>query len=224
MRDDEGGRLDPALDAVPPRTNARAAEPRRRVVIAEDEAIIRLDLAEMLLEEGYEVIGQAGDGRTAIELTEELRPDLVIVDIKMPIMDGIAVAERVAGSRLAPVIILTGFSQRDLVERAREAGAMAYLLKPFQKDELGPAIAVALSRFTELNALEAEASTLAERLLTHTVVERAKAKLITERGMAEPDAFTWLQEAAATHELTLREIAERIVAETTGDTGSAEPG
>ena len=129
---------------------------RRRVLIAEDEALIRLDLAEMLVEEGYEVVGEAGDGETAVRLAEELKPDLVILDIKMPIMDGLAAAERIAGARIAPVIILTAFSQRDLVERARAAGAMAYLVKPFQKSDLVPAVEIALSRYSEVAALEAE--------------------------------------------------------------------
>ena len=134
----------------------QAGAERRRVLIAEDEALIRLDLAEMLVEEGYDVVGEAGDGETAVRLAEELKPDLVILDIKMPIMDGLAAAERIAGARIAPVIILTAFSQRDLVERARAAGAMAYLVKPFQKSDLVPAIEIALSRYSEIAALEAE--------------------------------------------------------------------
>ena len=137
---------------------------RRRVLIAEDEALIRLDLAEMLVEEGYEVVGEAGDGETAVRLAEELKPDLVILDIKMPIMDGLAAAERIAGARIAPVIILTAFSQRDLVERARAAGAMAYLVKPFQKSDLVPAVEIALSRYSEIAALESEVAGLTDRL------------------------------------------------------------
>ena len=134
----------------------RQVRARHRVLIAEDEALIRLDLAEMLVEEGYDVVGEAGDGETAVRLAEELKPDLVILDIKMPIMDGLAAAERIAGGRIAPVVILTAFSQRDLVERARAAGAMAYLVKPFQKTDLVPAIEIALSRFAEVSALESE--------------------------------------------------------------------
>ena len=131
-----------------------AAPPTRSVVIAEDEALIRMDLAEMLTEEGYDVVGQAGDGAQAVELAEQLRPDLVILDVKMPVLDGIAAAERIAGQRIAPVVILTAFSQRDLVERARDAGAMAYLVKPFSKGDLVPAIEMAVSRFAELTLLE----------------------------------------------------------------------
>lgn len=187
---------------------------RRRVLIAEDEALIRLDLAEMLVEEGYDVIGEAGDGETAVRLAEELKPDLAILDIKMPIMDGLAAAEKIAGARIAPVIILTAFSQRDLVERARAAGAMAYLVKPFQKSDLVPAIEIALSRFGEIAALESEVAGLAERLETRKAVERAKGRLMTAYGMPEPEAFKWIQRTAMDHRLTMREVAERILVET----------
>jgi response regulator NasT len=186
----------------------------RRVLIAEDEALIRLDLREMLVEEGYDVVGEAGDGETAVQLTEDLKPDLVILDIKMPIMDGLAAAEKIAGSRLAPVVILTAFSQRDLVERARAAGAMAYLVKPFQKSDLVPAIEVALSRYSELTQLEAEVATLTDRLETRKAVERAKGKLMAAYGMTEPQAFKWIQRTAMDHRMTMREVADRIIAET----------
>jgi response regulator NasT len=186
----------------------------RRVLIAEDEALIRLDLREMLVEEGYDVVGEAGDGETAVQLTEDLKPDLVILDIKMPIMDGLAAAEKIAGSRLAPVVILTAFSQRDLVERARAAGAMAYLVKPFQKSDLVPAIEVALSRFSELAQLEAEVATLTDRLETRKAVERAKGQLMAAYGMTEPQAFKWIQRTAMDHRMTMREVADRIIAET----------
>ena len=191
----------------------QAGQERRRVLIAEDEALIRLDLAEMLTEEGYDVVGEAGDGETAVRLATELKPDLVILDIKMPIMDGLAAAEKVAEARLAPVVILTAFSQRDLVERARAAGAMAYLVKPFQKSDLVPAIEIALSRFTEISALEAEVASLAERLESRKVTERAKGRLMTAYGMTEPQAFKWIQRTAMDHRMTMREVAERILIE-----------
>jgi response regulator NasT len=185
----------------------------RRVVIAEDEALIRLDLREMLVEEGYDVVGEAGDGEEAVKLAEELRPDLVILDIKMPIMDGLAAAEKIANGRIAPVVILTAFSQRDLVERARAAGAMQYLVKPFQKTDLVPAIEIAISRYAEISALEAEVASLSDRLEMRKLVERAKGKLMTAFGMTEPEAFKWIQRTAMDHRLTMKEVSERIMAE-----------
>jgi len=202
-------------------TDGREAAPtRRRVLIAEDEALIRLDLREMLIEEGYDVVGEAGDGEAALRLAEQLRPDLVILDIKMPIMDGLTAAENIAGSRLAPVVILTAFSQRDLVERARAAGAMAYLVKPFQKSDLVPAIEIAAARFAEMTALESEVASLADRLETRKLVERAKGALMTTYSMTEPQAFRWIQRTAMDHRMTMRDVAERIIAETAAE---AEP-
>jgi two-component system, response regulator PdtaR len=199
--------------------------PRRRVLIAEDEALIRLDLAEMLTEEGYEVVGEAADGETAVSLTEQLRPDLVILDIKMPILDGLAAAERIAEAQLAPVVILTAFSQRDLIERARAAGAMTYLVKPFQRNDLVPAIEIAMSRFAEVTALEAEVAGLTERLETRKRVERAKGALMARYGMTEPQAFKWIQRTAMDHRLSMREVAERIITETaTGDGADGQEG
>src|SRR5215831_15569897 len=193
----------------------------RRVLIAEDEALIRLDLREMLIEEGYDVCGEAGDGEAAVRLAEDLKPDLCIFDIKMPIMDGLAAAEKIAESRLAPVVILTAFSQRDLVDRARAAGAMAYLVKPFQKSDLVPAIEIALSRFAELQALEHEVANLTDRLETRKVVERAKGTLMTAFGMTEPDAFKWIQRAAMDNRMTMKEVADKIIAENlAGPTGA----
>ncbi|GAA3268211.1 MULTISPECIES: ANTAR domain-containing response regulator [Dactylosporangium] len=195
----------------------------RRVLIAEDEALIRLDLREMLVEEGYDVVGEAGDGETAVRLAEELKPDLVILDIKMPIMDGLAAAEKIAGGRIAPVVILTAFSQRDLVERARAAGAMAYLVKPFQKSDLVPAVEIAVSRYAELSVLESEVATLTERLETRKVVERAKGQLMATYGMNEPQAFKWIQRTAMDHRMTMREVADRIIAETAGGNSAVTP-
>lgn len=187
---------------------------RHRVLIAEDEALIRLDLAEMLVEEGYDVVGEAGDGEEAVRLAEALRPDLVVLDIKMPILDGIGAAEKIAGSRIAPVVILTSFSQRDVVERARAAGAMAYLVKPFQTSDLLLAAEIAMSRFAELSQLESEVATLTERLEARKVVERAKGELMATFGMNEPQAFKWMQRTAMDHRMTMREVADRIIAET----------
>ena len=194
----------------------------RRVLIAEDEALIRLDLSEMLREEGYEVVGEAGDGESAVNLAVELKPDLCIFDIKMPIMDGIAAAEKIAADRIAPVVILTAFSQRDLVERARSAGAMAYLVKPFQKSDLVPAVEIALSRFAEMQALEAEVASLSERLETRKLVERAKGMLMTAFGMTEPDAFKWIQRAAMDNRMTMKQVAEKIISENLPAGGAAE--
>jgi AmiR/NasT family two-component response regulator len=184
--------------------------PARRVLIAEDEALIRLDLSEMLQEEGYDVVGEAGDGETAVRLAEELRPDLVILDVKMPVMDGIAAAERIAGARIAPVVILTAFSQRELVERARAAGAMSYLVKPFQKKDLLPTIEMAASRFAEIVALENEVSDLTERLETRKVIDRAKGILMGQ-GMSEPDAFRWIQRTAMDRRTSMKAIATAVL-------------
>jgi AmiR/NasT family two-component response regulator len=183
----------------------------RRVVIAEDEALIRLDLKELLEEEGYAVVGEAGDGEEAVRLVEKHRPDLVVLDVKMPVLDGISAAERIAGARLAPVVMLTAFSQRDLVERARDAGAMAYLVKPFTKADLVPAIEMAVSRYAEITALEAEVSTLEERLETRKLVERAKAALQARFAMSEPEAFRWIQKASMDRRLTMRQVANTIL-------------
>jgi two-component system, response regulator PdtaR len=199
-----------------------------RVVIAEDEALIRLDLKEMLEEEGYVVIGQAGDGETAVALAEQLRPDLVIMDIKMPGLDGISAADRIAGRHLAPVVILTAFSQRDLVQRAGEAGAMAFLVKPFTKADLVPAIEIAVSRFQEISVLEAEVDSLRERLEVRKLLDRAKARLQAERGMTEAQAFRWIQKSSMDRRLTMRAVAEEILAAAPAASdaaaGAADPG
>jgi two-component system, response regulator PdtaR len=183
----------------------------RRVVIAEDEALIRMDLAEMLAEEGYDVVGQAGDGARAVELAEQERPDLVILDVQMPVLDGIAAAERIARARLAPVVILTAFSQRELVDRAREAGAMAYLVKPFSRSDLVPAIEIAVSRFSELGALEREIADLGEQIAARKAVDRAKGVLQRELGLTEPEAFRWIQKTAMDLRRSMREVADGVV-------------
>ncbi|HEY8373065.1 MAG TPA: response regulator [Pseudonocardiaceae bacterium] len=184
---------------------------QRRVLVAEDEALIRLDLVEMLREEGYQVVGEAADGEDAVRLATELKPDLVILDVKMPKMDGIEAAAHIARDRIAPVVILTAFSQRDLVERARDAGAMAYLVKPFAKKDLVPAIELAMSRFSELQALEKEVADLAERLEARKVVERAKGLLMTKQGMTEPEAFRWIQRTAMDRRATMKAVAQAVL-------------
>jgi response regulator NasT len=189
-----------------------------RVLIAEDEALIRLDLREMLEEEGCTVVGEAADGEQAVALAISLQPDLVICDVKMPKMDGIAAAAQITGSRIAPVVMLTAFSQRDLVERARDAGAMAYLVKPFQKRDLLPAIEMATSRFAEIKALEAEVTGLRERLEARKLIERAKGMLMSTRGMTEPEAFRWIQRAAMDNRTSMRSVAEVVLS---GDTAPA---
>lgn len=186
-----------------------------RVLIAEDEALIRMDLAEMLREEGYDVVGEAGDGQEAVELAESLRPDLVIMDVKMPRRDGIDAAAEIATKRIAPILILTAFSQRELVEKARDAGAMAYLVKPFSITDLVPAIELAVSRFGEVAALEEEVASLSDRLETRKLVERAKGLLQSKQKMTEPEAFKWIQRAAMDRRTTMRRVAE-VVLETLG--------
>lgn len=185
----------------------------RRVLVAEDESLIRLDLIEMLGEEGYEVVGEAADGASAVRLAEEHRPDLVVMDVKMPVLDGISAAARIVEQRIAPVLILTAFSQRDLVERAREAGAMAYVVKPFTKADLVPAIEMALSRHEEISQLETEVVDLNERLETRKLVDRAKGVLQTTYGLSEPDAFRWIQKAAMDKRTSMREVAGVVLAE-----------
>jgi response regulator NasT len=184
---------------------------QRTVLVAEDEALIRLDLVEMLREEGYQVVGDVGDGEEAVRLATELRPDLVILDVKMPKLDGIEAAATIAGQRIAPVVILTAFSQRDLVERARDAGAMAYLVKPFAKRDLVPAIELAVSRFAEVRALEAEVAGLTDRLETRKTVERAKGVLMTEQGLSEPEAFRWIQRTAMDRRTTMKAVAQAVL-------------
>ena len=217
-------RLEIARDAGPTRSGERpklnlpaactlvsVSQKQLRVVIAEDEALIRLDLKEMLEEEGYAVVAEVGDGEAAVEQVTALRPELAILDVKMPVLDGISAAERIAAERLAPVVILTAFSQRELVERARDAGAMAYLVKPFTKADLVPAIEMAVSRFQEITTLESEVGNLRERLEVRKVLDRAKGLLQAEHGMTEPEAFRWIQKTSMDRRLTMRKVAEAVI-------------
>ncbi|MEO6989441.1 MAG: response regulator [Aquihabitans sp.] len=182
-----------------------------RVVIAEDEAIIRLDLKETLEEEGYEVVAETGRGDEAVELVREHNPDVAILDIKMPGLDGLSAAREIAGERRSAVLILTAFSQRDLIERARDAGALAYLVKPFQKADLFPAIEVALGRFRELKALHDQATSLEEQLDTRKIVDRAKGQLMDANGLSEATAFGFIQKTAMRERQTMREVAQRVI-------------
>jgi AmiR/NasT family two-component response regulator len=183
-----------------------------RVVIAEDEAIIRLDLKETLQEEGYDVVGETGRGDEAVQLVRDLTPDLAILDIKMPGLDGLEAAREISADRKAAVLILTAFSQRDLIEQARDAGALAYLVKPFQRSELIPAVEVALGRFREMQALSDQNSSLEEQLETRKVVDRAKGILMDDHGLSEADAFSWVQKRAMQDRRRMRAVAEQIIA------------
>lgn len=194
-----------AAPATPP-----ASHPMR-VLIAEDEALIRLDLREMLEEEGFDVVAEAADGEQAVALAQQVRPDLVICDVKMPKLDGIAAAAQITAARIAPVVMLTAFSQRDLVERAREAGAMAYLVKPFQKRDLLPAIEMAASRFAEIRALESEVTGLRDRLEARKLIERAKGALMMQHALSEPEAFRWIQRAAMDNRTSMRAVAQLVL-------------
>jgi len=182
-----------------------------RILVAEDEAIIRLDLAEMLTEAGHDVVGQANNGEQAVELAKELRPDLVIMDVKMPVMDGISAAEAIGKERICPVIMLTAFSQKDLVERARDAGVMAYIVKPFTPKDVIPTIDIARSRWAEIEALEAEIADLGDRLETRKSVDRAKGILMTKLKISEADAFRWIQKTAMDRRMGMREVAEAVI-------------
>jgi response regulator NasT len=193
-------------------TPPAAPSSAKRVLVAEDEAIIRLDLAEMLGEAGYDVVAQVGDGEQAVEQAKALRPDIVIMDVKMPVMDGITAAEHIGKERICPVVMLTAFSQTELVERARDAGVMAYIVKPFTAGDVTPAIDIALSRWGELKALEAEVADLGERLETRKAVDRAKGVLMAKLKISEADAFRWIQKTAMDRRMGMREVADAVVA------------
>jgi len=183
----------------------------RRVIVAEDETLIRLDIVEILRSEGYDVVAEADNGQSALEKARELKPDLVLMDVKMPVMDGITAAEAIVKERIAPVVLLTAFSQKELVERAREAGAMAYVVKPFTPADLTPAIEIAISRNDEIRALEEEVSSLAEQFETRKLVDRAKSLLITKMGLSEPEAFRWIQKTSMDRRLSMRQVAETVI-------------
>ena len=181
------------------------------VLVAEDEALIRLDLVELLTEEGYEVVGEAGDGEEAVKLARELEPDLVIMDVKMPKMDGITAAEIIAEESIAPIVMLTAFSQRDLVERARDAGAMAYVVKPFGASDVVPAIEIAMGRFQEITAIEEELANLEDRLESRKIIDQAKGILQQDLGLTEPEAFRWIQKTAMDMRKSMRDVAEGVI-------------
>jgi AmiR/NasT family two-component response regulator len=184
--------------------------PRRRILVAEDESLIRMDIVETLKDQGFDVVGEAGDGLKAIELATELKPDLLVMDIKMPDMDGLSAAEQIAKLRI-PVVFLTAFNQQELVARASEVGAMAFLVKPFSPEDLLPAIEVALSRHQQLTQLETEVSDLTERLETRKLVERAKGVLGVQMGLSEPEAFRWIQKAAMDRRIGMVDVAKTIL-------------
>lgn len=195
----------------------QAPTPPPTVVIAEDEALIRLDLREMLEEEGYRVVGEAGNGEQAVELVERLRPDLALLDVRMPVMDGITAAERIVASRICAVVMVTAYSQREQVERARDAGAMAYVVKPFTIADLVPAIEIARSRFAEMSALASEVADLAERLETRKLVERAKSRLQERFAMSEPESFRWIQRTAMDKRTSMADVARLVLTEVAGE-------
>ena len=183
----------------------------RRVVVAEDESLIRMDIVEILRDNGFEVVGEAADGETAVALATELRPDLVIMDVKMPQLDGISAAERLTKNHIAPVVLLTAFSQKELVERATEAGALAYVVKPFTPSDLLPAIEIALSRYSQIITLEAEVADLVERFETRKLVDRAKGLPNDKMGLTEPEAFRWIQKASMDRRLTMHDVSQAII-------------
>lgn len=190
---------------------------KRRVVVAEDESLIRMDIVETLRDNGFDVVGEAGDGEAAVALAKELRPDLVVMDVKMPKLDGISAADQLNKEHIAPVVLLTAFSQKELVERATEAGALAYVVKPFTPNDLLPAVEIALSRWAQIVALENEISDLSERFETRKIVDIAKGILNEKMGLSEPEAFRWIQKASMDRRLTMKDVAVTIVDQLGGD-------
>ncbi|MBD7951543.1 MULTISPECIES: ANTAR domain-containing response regulator [Oerskovia] len=203
--------VEPEAPAAP-----SGGRPARRAVVAEDEALIRMDVVETLREAGFDVVGEAGDGETAVKLALELKPDVVVMDVKMPELDGISAAERIGKAHVAPVVLLTAFSQTELVERARDAGAMAYVVKPFSPADLLPAVEIAISRYSQISALEAEVADLAERFETRKRVDRAKGLLMTKMGLSEPESFRWIQKTSMDRRLTMREVADAVIEQVGG--------
>lgn len=193
----------------------------RRVLVAEDETLIRLDIVETLTDAGYEVVAEAADGEEAIRLAEEHRPDICVMDVKMPVTDGITAAERILDKHDCAVVMLTAFSQTELVQRASEAGAMAYVVKPFTPADLIPALEIAVSRHEEISSLESEVADLQERFETRKRVDRAKGLLMEKMGLSEPDAFRWLQKTSMNRRLTMREVADAVI-EQVGPSKSAK--
>lgn len=214
----------PATDAIDVTTAGEPVEPeavpadrpKRRALVVEDEALIRMDVVETLREAGYEVVGEAGDGEQAVALATELKPDIVVMDVKMPVLDGISAAERIGKAHLAPVVLLTAFSQTELVERARDAGAMAYVVKPFSPADLLPAVEIAISRYAQISALEAEVADMADRFETRKRVDRAKGLLMTKMGLSEPESFRWIQKTSMDRRLTMREVADAVIEQVGG--------
>ncbi|AVT26306.1 response regulator [Cutibacterium acnes DSM 1897] len=190
-------------------SGAEAEHPR--VVVAEDEALIRLDLVELLEEHGYEIVGQASDGEEAVRLANELEPDLIVMDVKMPKMDGITAADKIAEDRICAVVMLTAFSQRDLIKRAKEAGAMAYVVKPFDASDVIPAIEIAMARFAEIRGVEDEVMDLEERLESRKIVDQAKGILQTSLDLTEPEAFRWIQKTAMDLRKSMPEVAQGVI-------------
>ena len=197
-------------EATPAKAEAKVPA-KRTAVVAEDEALIRMDVVETLTEAGFDVVGEAGDGAKAVELALELEPDVVVMDVKMPEMDGISAAEKIGKEHAAPVVLLTAFSQQELVERARDAGAMAYVVKPFTPADLLPAVEIAISRYQEIGALEDEIADLNERFETRKRVDRAKGLLQSKMGLSEPEAFRWIQKTSMDRRLTMREVADAVI-------------
>ena len=194
------------------------AEPHagKRALVAEEETLIRLDIVETLEDAGYDVVGQAADGLQAVQLADELEPDLIVMDVKMPGLDGITAAEQILENRRCAVVMLTAFSQSELVERARDAGAMAYVVKPFTPSDLIPAVEIAVSRAQEIQALEGEVASLAEQFETRKRVDRAKGLLEAQMGLTEAEAFRWIQKTSMDRRLTMREVADAVIEQVGG--------